>query len=62
MGLVLSRKRGERIFIGEDIVIEVVEILAGKVRLNIQAPKDMPVHREEVYHEIQHKKQKRAGT
>lgn len=47
--LVLSRKRGERIVIGESIVITVVEIRGDKVRLGIVAPKDVPVHREEVY-------------
>lgn len=47
--LVLSRKKDEAIVINSDIVITVVEIRGDKVRLGIVAPKDVPVHREEVY-------------
>ena len=47
--LVLSRKRDERIVINDNIVITVVEIRGDKVRLGIEAPVEMPVHRQEVY-------------
>jgi carbon storage regulator len=47
--LVLSRKKNESIVIANDIVITVVEVRGDKVRLGIVAPKDVPVHREEVY-------------
>ena len=47
--LVLSRKKNETIVINNDIIITVVEIRGDKVRLGIVAPKDVPVHREEVY-------------
>ena len=47
-GLVLSRERGQRIVIGEDIVITVTDIRGDKVRLGIKAPPEIPVHREEV--------------
>ena len=50
--LVLSRKKNESIIINSDIVITVVEIRGDKVRLGIVAPKDVPVHREEVYEAI----------
>ncbi len=50
--LVLSRKLNESIFVGDNIKITVVEIGPGKVRLGIEAPKDVPVHREEVYESI----------
>jgi carbon storage regulator len=50
--LVLSRKKNEAIVINSDIVITVVEIRGDKVRLGIVAPKDVPVHREEVYEAI----------
>lgn len=54
--LVLSRKTDERIRIGDDISIVVVEIRDNyRVRLGIEAPKDVPVHREEVYQAIQRK-------
>ncbi|MBL9125912.1 MAG: carbon storage regulator CsrA [Planctomycetaceae bacterium] len=46
--LVLSRKTDERILIGNDVVITVVEIRGDKVRLGINAPVNVPVHREEV--------------
>jgi carbon storage regulator len=46
--LVLSRKRDERIVIGENIVITVVEVRGDKVRLGIEAPSEVPVHRQEV--------------
>jgi len=51
--LVLSRRRNEQIRIGDDIIINVVDIRGDKVRLGIQAPKEVPVHREEVYEAIQ---------
>lgn len=50
--LVLSRKKNESIMIGDDIVITIVEIRGDKVRLGIVAPRDVPVHREEVYEAI----------
>ncbi len=50
--LVLSRKKDESIVINDDIVITIVEIRGDKVRLGIVAPKDVAVHREEVYRAI----------
>jgi len=47
--LILSRKRNEQITINDDIVITVVEIRVDKVRLGIEAPKDVPVHRKEIF-------------
>jgi carbon storage regulator len=47
--LVLSRKKNESIIIDENIVITVVEIRGDKVRLGIQAPREVPIHRSEVY-------------
>lgn len=51
--LVLSRKLNEQIVIAEDIVITVVEIRRDKVRLGIEAPKSVPVHRREIHEAIQ---------
>lgn len=51
--LVLSRKKNESIVIGSDITIVIVEIRGDKVRLGIEAPKDVSVHRREVYDAIQ---------
>ncbi len=47
--LVLSRKRDEQIVISDNIRITIVEIRGDKVRLGIEAPADVPVHRQEVY-------------
>ena len=50
--LVLTRKRDERIVIGDDIVITVVEIRGGKVKLGVEAPSCVSVHRHEIYDAI----------
>ena len=50
--LVLSRHKNESIRIGEDIIITVVEIRGDKIRLGIDAPREVPVHRSEVYDAI----------
>jgi carbon storage regulator len=51
--LVLTRIKGEGLVIGEDIVVEVVEVTSDKVRLGIVCPTDIPVHRQEVWDAIQ---------
>ena len=53
--LVLSRKKNESIIINDNIRIVVVEIQGDKIRLGIEAPKDIPVHRQEVYEAIKGK-------
>ena len=50
--LVLSRKKDEKIFIGDNIRITVIEIRGDEDRLGIDAPRDITVHREEVYEAI----------
>jgi carbon storage regulator len=56
--LVLSRKKNESIIINDDITIVVVEIRGDKVRLGVEAPKEVPVHRNEVYEAIRRNQQK----
>jgi len=51
--LVLSRQKDQSIIIGEDIVITIVDIRGDKVRLGIDCPSEIPVHRKEVYEAIQ---------
>ena len=51
--LVLSRKQNESIFIDEHIVVTVLSIQGDKVRIGIDAPREMPVHRQEVHERIQ---------
>ncbi len=52
MMLVLSRKKNETIVINNDITVTVVEIRGDKVRLGIVAPKEIPVHRQEIFDAI----------
>lgn len=56
--LVLSRHPEEAVLIGDNIVIRVVEIRGNKVRLGIEAPDDVSIHRQEVYEAIQRENQK----
>jgi carbon storage regulator len=55
--LVLSRKKNEKITIGDNITITVVDIRGGKVRLGFDAPREIPVHREEVFKAIKEAEQ-----
>jgi len=54
--LVLSRKKNEQIMVGDTIVITVVSFQGDKIRIGIDAPKDIEVHRKEVYDAIQREK------
>ena len=54
--LVLSRQKDESIVIGDDIEITIVDVRGDKVRLGITAPKEIPVHRREIYDAIQREK------
>lgn len=60
--LVLSRLRGEAIIIGDDITVEVVDIRGDKVRLGVSAPKEISVHRKEVYDAIRREQKEQRGT
>ncbi|MCG6157568.1 carbon storage regulator CsrA [Rubinisphaera margarita] len=53
--LVLSRKQDEKIIIGDNISLMVISIQGDKVRLGIEAPKDVSIHRQEVYEAIKRK-------
>jgi len=55
--LVLSRQKDESIVIGDDIVITIVDVRGDKVRLGINAPREISVHRQEIYDAIQREKQ-----
>ena len=57
--LVLSRKKNESIIINDNITVTVIEIRGDKVRLGIEAPKDVTVHRREVYEAIQNQAKSR---
>lgn len=50
--LVLTRKAGESVIIGDDVVVTVLEARGDVIRIGIKAPRDVQVHREEVYNEL----------
>ncbi len=52
--LILTRRIGETLNIGDDIQVTVLGIKGNQIRLGINAPKDVPVHREEIYERIRH--------
>jgi carbon storage regulator len=61
--LVLTRKSNQSIMIGDDIEVSVLSIMGEKVRVGIQAPREIPVFRKEVYLEIQQERAKEmAGS
>ena len=59
--LVLSRHRDESIIIGDDIVVTIVDIRGDKVRLGINAPTAIPVHRQEVFEAIQREARRKGA-
>jgi carbon storage regulator len=59
--LVLSRQKDESIIIGDDVEIIIVDVRGDKVRLGITAPKNISVHRKEVYEAIQREKQEKKA-
>jgi carbon storage regulator len=60
--LVLTRKSNQSIMIGDDVEVSVLSIMGEKVRIGIQAPRDIPVFRTEVYLEIQQENVVAAGA
>ena len=56
--LVLSRRRDESIMIGDSVKVTIVDVRGDRVKLGIDAPKSIPVHREEIYDAIQEQKKK----
>ena len=58
--LVLTRKQNQSIIIADNILVKIVEIGDGSVKIGIEAPRNIPIHREEVFEEIQ--KENRRAT
>jgi carbon storage regulator len=60
--LILTRRVGESVIVGDDIVISVIEVRGDAVRIGIQAPRSVSVHREEVYLELQRANEQAASS
>ena len=63
--LILTRRIGESVHIGDDIRLTVLGVRDSQVRIGINAPKEVPVHREEIYYRIKHEQEMKspdAGT
>jgi carbon storage regulator len=60
--LVLSRKKGQSIMIGNNIEISIIDIQGEQIRLGINAPRDIPIHRKEVFEEIIQENRQAAST
>jgi carbon storage regulator len=60
--LIITRRPGEKIMLGEDVSIQVMEIVGNQVRIGIQAPKSVPVYREEIWEAVKAENQAAADS
>jgi len=60
--LIITRRPGEKIMLGDDIVIEVIEVSGSSVRVGIAAPKSVPVYREEIWRSVKEENATAAAT
>ena len=60
--LIITRKPGEKIMVGDDVVVHVMEIVGNTVRVGIQAPRAVPVYREEIWNAARNENEAAAGT
>jgi carbon storage regulator len=58
--LIITRKPGEKIMLGDDVVVHVMEIVGNSVRIGIQAPRSLPVYREEIWDAVRQENQAAA--
>ncbi|MDG1688465.1 MAG: carbon storage regulator CsrA [Gammaproteobacteria bacterium] len=59
--LILTRRVGESLIIGDDVVVNILGVKGNQVRIGVDAPKEVPVHREEIYDRIQAEKDQNNG-
>jgi carbon storage regulator len=60
--LILSRKMGESIHVGDSVTVTVLGVTRGQVKIGIEAPRELAVHREEIYRRIQDEKSREEST
>lgn len=60
--LILTRKMGESIHVGDSVIVTVLGVARGQVKLGIEAPRELAVHREEIYRRIQDEKSRGEST
>lgn len=60
--LIITRKPGEKIMLGDDVVVHVMEIVGNSVRVGIQAPRSIPVYREEIWNAVRDENQAAASA
>ena len=59
--LILTRRVGESLIIGDDVTVNILGVKGNQVRIGVDAPKEVPVHREEIYDRIQAEKKQNNG-
>ena len=59
---IITRKPGEKIMLGDDVVVHVMEIVGNSVRIGIQAPRSVPVYREEIWNAVREENQAAAAA
>jgi carbon storage regulator len=60
--LIITRRPGEKIMLGDDVVIEVIEVSGSSVRVGIAAPRSLPVYREEIWEALKKDAPRESGT
>jgi carbon storage regulator len=60
--LIITRKPGEKIMLGDDVVVHVMEIVGNSVRVGIQAPRSLPVYREEIWDAVREENRAAAAA